>query len=162
LCTLIPHNFSNVGVLFRNPESIAVLTSLLCNAAPFHMLVYLNPSAIVWSRLQLSNSFVPCTATGLFAEIVVASFNPSFTASPLLPYTALTNPTLSASSAPNTRALRHISLTQEKEPTILGSRERVPISAAMPLSTSLTANFVVLVQRRISAVAQISMARPKA
>ena len=59
------------------------------------------------------------------------------------------------------RADRLMSLTQERLPTECGRRESVPMSAAMPMSTSLTENFVVVVETRMSQARERSRARPK-
>lgn len=102
-----------------------------------------------------------CTATGLLPANVMPSRIAASRASFLLPYTALTSPTLSASSAPKKRAVMVTSLTHESEPTTFGSRESVPMSAASPISTSLTAKVVDEAQMRMSVAQAMSMARPR-
>ena len=49
----------------------------------------------------------------------------------------LTSPTLAASSAPKVLAVRQTSLAQDMDTPARGRRERVPMSAARPMSTSL-------------------------
>lgn len=77
-------------------------------------------------------AFVPATPSGLFSAISTASFSAAATVAALLSCTADTNPWRSASAAPKIRAVNAMSLTHDSEPTILGRRVRVPISAAMP------------------------------
>lgn len=103
---------------------------------------------------------VPWTATGLFSAMRAALPSPAATAAALLSCTSLTKPCRSASAASKNRADRHTSLTHEELPTALGSRDSVPMSAASPMSTSLTARRVSAAQSRTSAQQDRSMARP--
>lgn len=103
---------------------------------------------------------MPCTATGLLVARKPAFFSPASTAAALLSCTSLTYPTRRASAASKNRADRHTSLTHEELPTALGSLDSVPMSAASPMSTSLTASRVFAAQYRMSAQQDRSMARP--
>lgn len=113
-----------------------------------------------WSLAWFKISLVPCTATGLLAAKEDANSTAFPTASALLPSTRLTKPAPSASSAEKFRAVRHTSFTHDVEPTILGRRARVPMSAARPISTSLTAKLVSWEANRTSVQQAMSMARP--
>ena len=61
---------------------------------------------------------------------------------------------------PKPRAVKQTSFTHEKLETIFGSLLRVPMSAAIPISTSLTANLASFEQILMSALLDISIARP--
>lgn len=154
------HNFSNVDLLFCFHDSIASDTSLVCIEAAFQTPVYRRFSTTAWSLAWFSISLVLCTATGLFSTSNLAIFNAFSNAFSLVSSTSLMNPVRRASWARNGRALRQTSLTQLKLPTILGSRERVPRSAAIPMSTSLTENLASAEQMRMSAQEEMSTAIP--
>ena len=92
--------------------------------------------------------------------IRAAVLTPAASAAALDSCTWLTKPAARASAALKSRAVRHSSLTHDRLPTTLGKRASVPMSAASPMSTSLTANRVSLAQMRMSAQHEMSMASP--
>lgn len=112
------------------------------------------------SRLWSKKCLTVCTATGLFSLKFLAILNASASPSLFVGRTLLTNPSRRASSASKFLPVIATSLTQVYDPTTLGRRARIPISEAIPMSTSLTENIVSLEQIRISAAVQKSAAAP--
>ena len=116
-----------------------------------------------WSRAWVMNCLVPTTATGLFLATTSANSTIAVrTTSALEPGTTRdTKPSeRSASSAPNVRADNASSWTSDAFADSFGMRASVPVSAAIPTSTSLMQNAASEAAQRTSTAHSKSSASP--